>query len=66
MFSVPQLTCEVWTTHPNKLQVGRASGVQTGMDPRLETLKIGTNCSERRFGWQLRRFSVCLRSYKTG
>ncbi len=24
----------------------------TGLDPKLETLKIGTNCSERRFGWQ--------------
>jgi hypothetical protein len=23
-----------------------------GVDPKLETLKIGTNCSERRFGWQ--------------
>ena len=25
---------------------------QHGLDPKLETLKIGTNCSERRFGWQ--------------
>ena len=25
---------------------------QNGLDPKLETLKIGTNCSERRFGWQ--------------
>ena len=26
--------------------------VEGGLDPKLETLKIGTNCSERRFGWQ--------------
>jgi hypothetical protein len=24
----------------------------SGVDPKLETLKIGTNCSERRFGCQ--------------
>jgi hypothetical protein len=29
-----------------------------GVDPKLETLKIGTPCSERRFGWQLPVFSL--------
>jgi hypothetical protein len=31
---------------------GQTSWGQTGVDPKLETLKRGTNCSERRFGWQ--------------
>jgi hypothetical protein len=35
---------------------GRFRG-QTGVDPKLETLKIGTNCSERRFEWQQPEFS---------
>jgi hypothetical protein len=34
---------------------GRAG--QVGVDPKLETLKIGTNCSERRFEWQQPEFS---------
>ena len=32
-----------------------------GVDPKLETLKIETNCSERRFGWQVRVFRVEFR-----
>ena len=32
-------------------------GDRLGVDPKLETLKIGTNCSERRFEWQLPEFS---------
>ena len=31
---------------------------QDGVDPKLETLKIETHCSEWRFGWQLPVFSV--------
>ena len=30
---------------------------QPGLDPKLETLKIETHCSERRFGWQVPEFS---------
>jgi hypothetical protein len=30
---------------------------QTGVDPKFETLKIVTHCSERRFGWQVPEFS---------
>jgi hypothetical protein len=30
---------------------------QGGLDPKLETLKIETHCSERRFGWQVPEFS---------
>jgi hypothetical protein len=31
-------------------------GVNAGLDPKLETLKIVTHCSERKFGWQVPRF----------
>jgi hypothetical protein len=31
--------------------------VPFGVDPKLETLKIETHCSERRFEWQVPEFS---------
>jgi hypothetical protein len=33
------------------------NGDNMGLDPKLETLKIETHCSERRFGWQVPEFS---------
>jgi hypothetical protein len=33
------------------------NGETGGLDPELETLKIETHCSERRFGWRVPEFS---------
>ena len=39
-------------------KAGHRKAGQTGLDPKLETLKIGTSCSERRFGWWQPVFSA--------
>jgi hypothetical protein len=41
----------------SEILTGEIMRGQDGVDPKLETLKIGTNCSERRFEWQQPEFS---------